>query len=322
VSEKCNERETSLYNARVRHHITSNMSARVVLATKAPIATRRCRASRVAPNPRRVGAGVGVVRAGNEENEEASVGLKAAWYGAEALGKVVGKDAGDDDETAEAKGVVVVDRASAIASIREDYSQEYFVTGKGAMRAYATECEFSDPFVSFKGLKRFKQNVGNLGGMMRDVDLKITSFEETEEGVATEWRFSCILDLPWRPALAASGGTRHVIDEETNSVVKHIERWDVEPVKVLKQLLKPASKIPESQAEVFMTSLGAGDFVGVLGAAAPALLKVSAPVWLTSVALRGVTHTEATGIEGFFGWLLALSLAGQVAKFLRGVGIS
>lgn len=301
------------------------MSARVVLATKPPIATRRqnSRASRIARTPR----GVGVVRAAaNDEEKDASVGLKAAWYGAEALGKVVGKDAGgedddDGDETTEGV-VVVVDRASAIASIREDYSQEYFVTGKGKMRSYAKDCEFSDPFVSFKGLERFKQNVGNLGGMMRDVDLKITSFEETEEGVATEWRFSCVLDLPWRPALAASGGTRHVIDEETNSVVKHIERWDVEPGKVLKQLLKPASKIPESQAEVFMTSLGAGDFVGVLGAAAPALLKVSAPVWLTSAALRGVTHTEASGVEGFFGWLLALSLAGQVAKFLRGVGIS
>lgn len=307
------------------HHII--MSARVVLTTKTPIATRRRhpRASRIARNPRGVGVGVGVVvRAANEE-KDASVGLKAAWYGAEALGNVVGKARGDDDddedETAEGV-VVVVDRASAIASIREDYSQEYFVTGKGKMLSYAKDCEFSDPFVSFKGLERFKQNVGNLGGMMRDVDLKITSFEETEEGVATEWRFSCVLDLPWRPALAASGGTRHVIDEETNSVVKHIERWDVEPGKVLKQLLKPASKIPESQAEVFVTSLGAGDFVGVLGAAAPALLKVSAPVWLTSAALRGLTHTEASGVEGFFGWLLAISLAGQVAKFLRGVGIS
>ena len=299
------------------------MSARVVLAAKPPIAThlRHPRASRVARNPRGVGVGVGVVvRAANEE-KDASVGLKAAWYGAEALGKVVGKATGaDDDEDETAEGVV--DRASAIASIREDYSQEYFVTGKGKMLSYAKDCEFSDPFVSFKGLERFKQNVGNLGGMMRDVDLKITSFEETEEGVATEWRFSCVLDLPWRPALAASGGTRHVIDEETNSVVKHIERWDIEPGKVLKQLLKPASKIPESQAEVFMTSLGAGDFIGVLGAAAPSLLKVSAPVWLASAALRGVTHTEASGVEGFFGWLLALSLAGQVAKFLRGVGIS
>ena len=76
------------------------MSARVVLAAKPPIVThlRHPRASRVARNPRRVGVGVGVVvRAANEE-KDASVGLKAAWYGAEALGKVVGKDAGGEDD--------------------------------------------------------------------------------------------------------------------------------------------------------------------------------------------------------------------------------
>jgi hypothetical protein len=48
-------------------------------------------------------------------DDDADAGLKAAWYGAEALGKVVGKDAGDDDDDDDdADGVVVVDRASAM----------------------------------------------------------------------------------------------------------------------------------------------------------------------------------------------------------------
>lgn len=37
---------------------------------------------------------------------------------------------------------------------------------QGSMSAYAPDCEFSDPFVSFKGTTRFQQNVGNLGGLM------------------------------------------------------------------------------------------------------------------------------------------------------------
>mgnify|MGYP003311000505 CR=1 FL=1 len=41
-----------------------------------------------------------------------------------------------------------------------------------------------------------------------------------------------------------------------------------------------------------------------------------------SAALRAGTHTESTGIEGFFGWLFALACVSQVAKFLRGIGIS
>jgi hypothetical protein len=84
----------------------------------------------------------------------------------------------------------------------------------------------------------------------------------------------------------------------------------------------PASKVPESQAEVFMMSATSGDVVGALGAIAPVLLKVSAPLWLTSAALRGVTHSESTGIENAFGWFFTLALIGQVAKFLRGVGMS
>ena len=39
--------------------------------------------------------------------------------------------------------------------------------------------------------------------------------------------------LPWRPRLAAAGGTTHVFDADSGKVVKHIERWDVEPGKVV-----------------------------------------------------------------------------------------
>lgn len=42
----------------------------------------------------------------------------------------------------------------------------YFHQLQGDMLAYAPDCEFSDPFVAFKGTKRFQQNVGNLGGLM------------------------------------------------------------------------------------------------------------------------------------------------------------
>ena len=250
------------------------------------------------------------------------LGLKAAWYGAEAFGKVIG---GGDAKSASASASASApptSREAALASIRADYDEDYFVSGRGTLSAYAPDCVFADPFVSFAGVDRFKQNVGNLGGLMREIDLNVTEFTETNEGLQTEWRFTCILDLPWRPRLSAKGGTTHVIDKTTNLVVRHYERWDVEPAKVLKQLFVPASKVPESQAEVFMMSATSGDVVGALGAIAPVLLKVSAPLWLTSAALRGVTHSESTGIENAFGWFFTLALIGQVAKFLRGVGMS
>ena len=57
-------------------------------------------------------------------------------------------------------------RDQIVSCIREDYDSMYFVSGRGDMAAYASDCEFSDPFVAFRGTGRFQQNVGNLGALM------------------------------------------------------------------------------------------------------------------------------------------------------------
>lgn len=46
-----------------------------------------------------------------------------------------------------------------------------------------------------------------------DIKLDITGWEEKETELETKWRFSALLSLPWRPRLAASGGTTHVFDQ-------------------------------------------------------------------------------------------------------------
>jgi hypothetical protein len=109
---------------------------------------------------------------------------------------------------------------------------------------------------------------------------------EGPDTLTTRWRFSCLLDLPWRPRLAAAGGTTHVMDLQRGCVVRHDERcvaagraearecaggdarglprvrgvlrrwlgrgrergsalrrWEVEPGKVVAQLLQPAAKV-------------------------------------------------------------------------------
>lgn len=47
------------------------------------------------------------------------------------------------------------------------------------------------------------------------IHVQLVLFPQQEEGneIKTKWRFSAILGLPWRPRLAAAGGTTHVIDE-------------------------------------------------------------------------------------------------------------
>jgi hypothetical protein len=57
-------------------------------------------------------------------------------------------------------------KEEVIEAIREDYAADYFISGKGEMAAYDPQCLFADPFVSFRGVERFKKNVSNLGGLM------------------------------------------------------------------------------------------------------------------------------------------------------------
>jgi hypothetical protein len=98
--------------------------------------------------------------------------------GAEIFGDIMGKnkqqqpDAAQQQQqqsssnaaTAAAPGVRTVDQV--LESIRADYAEDYFISGKGEMADYDPQCLFADPFVSFKGTDRFKKNVSNLGALM------------------------------------------------------------------------------------------------------------------------------------------------------------
>ncbi|CAM9245985.1 unnamed protein product, partial [Choristocarpus tenellus] len=181
-------------------------------------------------------------------SEDPSLFVKAAWYGSELLGKIVGVGKSNTlDENAGDKEKPLLDWQDAIASLRTDYDRVYFVTGEMDMNLYEDDCEFADPFVAFRGLRRFKNNLDNLGSFMEDVKLDVTSWEETANSIKTKWRFRCVLGLPWRPTLAASGGTEHIFSPDTGRITRHVESWDIEPMDALKQLVRPGRKKKTSQ---------------------------------------------------------------------------
>jgi len=194
-----------------------------------------------------------VAKAGSKKGAPpgvANTAQKAAWYGLELFGRLAGRGGAAEDGGAASSRIesAQMDRSAVLAAIRSDYEvNKYFVSGQGDMSAYDSNCEFSDPFVSFNGVERFKQNVSNLGAYLEDVQLDILDWKESDDNVDVKWRFSCVIDLPWKPRLAAAGGTKHVFSSETGLVVKHIESWDVEVNKVLKSLLEPANKIPTNR---------------------------------------------------------------------------
>jgi len=65
-------------------------------------------------------------------------------------------------------------------------------------------------------------------------------------------------------------------------VVKHIESWDVEPGRVVKQLLKPSAKIPATQVSVAspcpaLPCLAFREVLGAVGSTACGLLRPACP---------------------------------------------
>jgi hypothetical protein len=263
---------------------------------------------------------------GDKPTEDLGLGLKATWIGAEMLGNMVGaakkgntNNSTTKNETSTSGGQQTLTREQAIDSIRQDYNVNYFVSGQGDLSAYDPDCRFADPFASFRGTERFQRNVGNLGGMLQDVQLDISEFSETKEGnLKTRWKFSAILDLPWKPRLAAAGGTIHVLDPTTNLVVEHIESWDVKPGAVVKSLLKPSAKIPTSNWDVLFNSIHDGDLTGIWLASSTNVIKLTGAVLALSLVSKITTG------DGLDAWPVAAAglVAGLVTEVLKISGVA
>jgi hypothetical protein len=248
--------------------------------------------------------------------------LKAAWLASEQFGKAIGgkneKNTGDVGEALESQGEkTMTTREEIIESLRGDYESNYFIGGQSEMCAYSSECVFADPFVSFTGLDRFKQNVGNLGTSLKDVECKVLRMvDRGEDGVTFYWKFSAVVDaLPWRPKLAASGNTTHVL--EGNKVVKHIEAWDVDPWVVLKKLLVPASKLPENKWELGMLALSQRDGFGALQAISEPGVKLFAALFV----LEKLPGVNFGGFETFTSLMLVATAATEFWALLISFGV-
>lgn len=268
----------------------------------------------------------------NKTSDDVGMGLKSIWIAAEGFGNLLGamrSSSSSSSSSAAAPGErqqpaspsgreSPLSRDDAIASLRADYDANYFVSGAGDLDAYDPDCRFADPFASFRGVERFKRNVSNLGGMLRDVKLDISEWEQEGDTLRTKWKFSGILDLPWKPRLAASGGTTHVFDPITGRVVDHIESWDVSPGDVVRTLLKPSSKVPTSQWDVLMNSVYAGDLKGIWLATSLGTIKFSGGVLGASLVSKAITGDWLPGTWFFFAALIAGGIT-EVVKIATGM---
>jgi len=245
------------------------------------------------------------------------LGLKSVWWGAEAFGDILGAVNGKRERQARAEraqDAPPLDRPTAIELLKDDYAADYFVSGRGELKAYAADCEFADPFASFRGVDRFLKNVSNLGTQMEGIRIEQKGWEERPDAVVVRWAFSGILTaLPWRPRLAAAGSTTHTFDPVSGLVVRHYEDWESSPGAVVRSLLKPSARVPTTAAEKVAASLHDGrGWAPLVGAGAAFNAAFAA-------AVRGATGGGSAGPGEWLLWAgVAVALAATARDYVQG----
>ena len=82
------------------------------------------------------------------------------WNAAETLGNARASLVGSEPEMPMAEAPS--SRDELVERLRADYDRNYFLTGDIDVPLYTDDCEFADPFTSFRGRQRFVQNLKKL----------------------------------------------------------------------------------------------------------------------------------------------------------------
>lgn len=173
--------------------------------------------------------------------------LQPVWQATEVLGNLASLGRPDEDDDGDA-----IDRSSPlrwealVEALRKDYESAYFITGQLDRSIYEEDCEFADPFASFRGLTRFQNNLRNLAPFIEDPKLTLLDFTADEDDleVRTLVRISLTLKLPWRPRIGWRWGVRYGINPESGRVCLHREEWSVTAEEGVRQLFRMGSRPP------------------------------------------------------------------------------
>ena len=168
---------------------------------------------------------------------------------------------------------------------------------------YADDCEFADPFVSFKGRARFEENLANLGGgFISDASIRTLSTERTASSYTTKLMVKLRLALPWQPVLAWPWGVEHVLDVRDGEVVvvRHLESWDVSAAEGVRQLFSagPPGPLSRGKKESATPSKAAAKPKNAAASPLGTQDPIAGPLVAAARALGALPEAEADGWTG------------------------
>ena len=132
---------------------------------------------------------------------------------------------------------------------REFAEGEYLWTGDIDADLYDLACEFTDPTLSFVGLRTFKDNLESLQPTLRKIApptarrVELRSCELAGPNcVLARWRMVGNLRLPWRPKIDIEGETRFTFARDEDAflrITSYEENWRTSASDALWQLVRP-----------------------------------------------------------------------------------
>ena len=144
-----------------------------------------------------------------------------------------------------------------------DYTENnYLWTGQLDISAFRTDCQFTDPTISFRGVDKYVQNVGNLVPIVDFLlgeeqysksELLEISNNDHEGYIETRWNMIGELNaLPWKPKVDVIGKTKfwYKTNDEMDAVQVYFydEKWEIPAGLALLQFITPANTIGNSDA--------------------------------------------------------------------------
>ena len=152
-----------------------------------------------------------------------------------------------DTSPARQRKYKTVTQAVLCECLRNDFKNSYLFTGNIDPEIYAEKCMFTDPTLSFTGLRTFETNLRNLQPYITRLIganvITLYDLDRTKNGMTAKWRMECCFALPWRPVLDLCGETTYTVGRIDGRIVDYSEKW-VAPsaASVLLQLLRSDRK--------------------------------------------------------------------------------
>ena len=182
---------------------------------------------------------------GRASHAETPGGIKALVAGLTLLigGEVGGGRAGTGEEEDERPPVAPEDVRRAVEG--DFLERNYLWTGDISLDVYAKDCVFEDPTIRFAGVDAFQRNLAKLEPWVdRFVrsprsELRAPVVINANGDVEANWRMSGDLALPWRPAIDVAGTTVYRLRPSDGRIHKYDERWEVDALSALRQLVVP-----------------------------------------------------------------------------------